>query len=117
MSDAKRPDGSYRGMVAEIDAEVLSEAATVRTWRNGPRVPWAVVAVAITAIGGVTTAYVARPPALDCASRGDVNALDKRISDVAESQRKLTDTVSRNADQAHNDFTNLQTLILSRTGK
>lgn len=88
----------------------------MRTFRDGPRVPWAIIAVLISTIGGVTTAYVTtRGNVADCATHGEVNALDKRLSDQGETIRTLTQTVGHNADQAHNDSEGVRTLVLSLT--
>ena len=90
----------------------MSDAQTVRSWKDGPRTPWAVMGLAITTLGGILTAYLARPtvPA-DCASRGDMNALQKQVSDLDATQRTLTQTIARNADVAHNETTALTTEV------
>jgi uncharacterized protein YoxC len=44
---------------------------------------------------------------VDCASKADLNAMDKHVSELSESVRDLSTTIARNADQAHNETNGL----------
>ena len=102
------PDGRYSHVDLETAPKVdvaVSEAQTVASWR-GVRMPAVVLTTAITAAASIVGTYLATHKAdqpADCASRGDMNAVQKQVSDLADAQRTLTQTISHNADTAHNE--------------
>jgi hypothetical protein len=100
----------------EVDEQFESDAQMARNFRPGISVPWAVVTACITAVTSVLGTYFATHAATpDGPSKGDFNALDKRISQQGEDIRNLTQTVNRNADQAHNDTAILNGMLLTLT--
>lgn len=104
MANRKSSPGFYRGIAVEADSSALSDKDVVATFRPGLRMP-AVVAVAlITSLGSVIGTYMLthQTPA-DCASKADLHAIDTHVAQLAETVTTLTSTISRNADQAHND--------------
>jgi hypothetical protein len=103
---ASRPGG------LEIDAELLSDAAVARTFRPGVR-PWvAVIGVAITAGASIISTYMLTHAApSDCASKGDMNAAEKQLSDLASTVNNLMTTVGKNADAAHNETSELRNTV------
>lgn len=106
--------GRYSKVTLESDPESLSEAQTAATFRPGVRVPWVFVTTLITALASVVgTYYATHATPIDCASKGDVNALDLRIGKQAEDIRALTATVNANAQQSHNDIAIMNGTLLT----
>jgi len=100
----RRPGGYSVVRNDSTPAKGADDDATVRSWRDGPRTPWAVMGLAITTFGGILTAYLMRPPvSLDCASRADMNAVQKQVSELEKTQSALVIAMGRNADVAHNE--------------
>lgn len=84
----------------------MSDADTVLAF-HGMRVSSAVVMCLITSLASVVGTYIvahhSSQPA-NCASPADVAAVDTHVSQLAEIVKTLvTQTIPRNADQAHND--------------
>lgn len=104
MANRKSSPGFYRGTVVEQDAEALSDKATAASFHPSMRIP-AVVAVAlITSLGSVIGTYMlTHQNPTDCASKADLHAIDTHVAQLTETLTALTFTISRNADQAHND--------------
>lgn len=112
MSDSR---GRYSVVRSDsTPAKAADDAADSREFQHAVRIqhgrwriaiPWAVIAAAASSVG---TFYATHSTPVDCAARGDLNALEKRIADQMGAQagdiKKLTETVNRNADQAHNDI-------------
>lgn len=116
-----KPDGGYSSRnVAperaaaprvESDRQVTSDADTVLAFR-GMRVSSAVAMCLITSLASVVGTYWVSHQAQpgNCASPSDVAAVDKHVSELAQTVRELaTQTIPRNADQAHNDTQNVAT--------
>jgi hypothetical protein len=109
-----KPSGYYNGVVDESDHNALSEDQMARVYRPGMRVPWVVVTTLITALASVIgTYYATHATPVDCASKGDLNAVDKHVSELARSVDLLTVTMNRNADQASGEVRNLGTRLQS----
>ncbi len=96
----------------ELDAELLSEQATAKTFRPGVR-PWAaIIAVVISSAASIITTYmVTHATPTDCASKGDMNAAQKQLSDLSATLTSLTATVNKNADNAQNETAKLQSTV------
>lgn len=107
-----RPDGRYRGPIVEVDPEVRSDAAVAQSFRPGIR-PWvAVITTAITALASIVGTYLATHGApVDCASKGEVNALSVQVGSIQKDLSTLTTTVNANANQVHNDISFLDTNV------
>lgn len=96
----------------EIDTEVLSDADTAKTFRPGIR-PWvAIIGVAITAAASVVSTYMlTHATPADCASKGDMNAAQKSISDLTTTVNNLPAAMAKNADTAHNETSELRNTV------
>lgn len=107
-----KPDGRYRGPVVEVDASVKSDAATVDAFRPGMRMP-AVVAVAlVTSIASIVTTYMlTHTNPADCASKGELHALDTKFDALANDVTKLGPAIGKNADVAHNELGDLRATV------
>lgn len=105
LSAAEIRERTRSSPVIEADTGVLSDEQTVRSFVPGVRIPWVVVTTLVTALASIVGTYYsthAAPP--DCMSKGEGNALDKKIGDVARDLSNLTNTVNSNADRDHNDL-------------
>jgi hypothetical protein len=102
--------------LVEVEREAVSDADTVRAFHShgklGISIGSNVVVAAITA-GLTWLASHHGEPAVDCASKADLNAMDKHVSELSASVKDLTTSISRNADQAHNDTQNVATELHS----
>jgi len=100
----------------DVEHEADEDAATVKAFHQHGRIGISIGVPAITAIvtAGLTwlASHHGEAPQ-DCASKGDLNALDKHVSDLGQSVRELQTTIGHNADQAHNDNANLATELHS----
>lgn len=111
-----KPDGGYSSrnvaperaaapIRVEKDTNVTSDADTVLAFR-GMRVSSAVAMCLITSAASVVGTYIVshQGQSANCASPADVAAVDKHVSELAQTVHELaTQTIPRNADQAHND--------------
>jgi outer membrane murein-binding lipoprotein Lpp len=110
------PEGRYSRVNVETEANVLSDAQIAATFKPSVSVPWAVITVLITSMASVVGTYLAtHSTPVDCASHGEVNALDKRVSDLNQTVSALTTTVNANADRSHNDIAILNGTLLALT--
>lgn len=107
-----RLDGRYRGPVVEVDATTKSDAQTVETFRPGMRLP-AVLAVAIvTSIASIVTTYMlTHADRTDCASKGELHALDTKFDTLVTSVTALGPTMATNAAFAHNELVELRAKV------
>ncbi len=104
--------GRYSKVNAESGPSELSDKQTVETFRPGVRLPVVVVCTLITACASVAGTYLAtHSKSGDCASSGEVNAVSKKVDDLAATQAALTITVSKNADLAHNETQELRSTV------
>ena len=94
----------------------LSDADTVRAFHNKGKLSVSIGANALVAVitAGLTwlASHGSGAP-VDCASKADMNALDKHVSELGESVRDLQTTINRNADQARNDTAMVATELRS----
>lgn len=106
-----KPDGRYRGVI-ESDATVRSDAQTVETFRPGMRMP-AVLAVAlVTSVASIVTTYmVTHATPADCASKGELHALDTKFDTLATTVTALGPTMATNAAFAHNELVELRAKV------
>ena len=96
-----KPDGRYSGV--EQDSEVLNNAQSVASWR-GVRMPAVVLTTAITCAASIVGTYLATHKAdqpADCASRADMNAVQKQVEELTNTQRSMLATMGHNAEAAH----------------
>jgi hypothetical protein len=107
-----RNDSTPAAKAADDAEEARDFGKTVHVQYKGLRVavPSAVLAAAVSAIA---TFYATHSTPVDCASRGDVNALDMKVSKQAEDLRNLTMLVNANAERAHNDITIMTGTLLT----
>lgn len=99
----------------ESPEDLILDAATVKSFTPGVRIPWVVVTTLVTALASIVGTYYSTHAApVDCASKGDFNALDKRLSDVERGVSNLTVTVNSNADRDHNDLEILKSAVYKK---
>lgn len=112
----ERPTGGYSKIhVEETDPSLLSDAQTVATFKPSVRIPWVVITALATALASVVGTYWSTHSApVDCMSKGEGNALDKRISDLTRDVQSLTTTVNSNADRDHNDLEILKSAVYKK---
>jgi hypothetical protein len=108
------PEGRYSRVNVETDPELLNEKQLAATFRPGISVPWAVITAFITAVTSIVGTYLAtHTTPTDCASKGDINGLDLRISKQGEDIRALRATVDINASEEHNHFAIINGTLLT----
>ena len=97
---------------AEDAADAREFSKDVRVSYRGARVT---VPVALVAglLGSVGTWFTTRGAPVDCASKGDVNALDLKVSRQGDDIRALTATVNANADREQNHFAIINGALIS----
>jgi len=65
----------------------------------------------VVLLGVVIYLLTTRQATADCASKGDVNALQKDVSALKETVSKLPETMGKNADTAHNETSELRNAV------
>lgn len=99
-----KPDGRYS--LVEAGPSDADLAKAIRG--GGVTIPTAVILALITALASVFgTYFTTHATPVDCASKSDVNALDKHVSELSAGVKDLTVTIARNADSAHNETQNI----------
>jgi hypothetical protein len=99
------PTGRYSRVNLETDPNVLSDAQTAATFRPGVRIPWVIVSVLVTGLVSIICTYMSThsaPP--DCASSGDMHAVNQHVDELNRTVTALTQTVNANADRENNHF-------------
>jgi len=105
-----RVDGSYSVVRSDSSpAKAAEDAEDARAFAGEVRVHYGPFRIGIpaAAVGAaacwIASRFFSPNTPVDCASRGDMNAVQKQVSDLTEAQRALTQTIARNADIAHNE--------------
>ena len=98
-------------------AKAAEDAADAREFGKTVHVQYGQVKVAIPSvvIGGAVVWLVTRffgpGVSADCASRGDMNALSKKVDEMSAAQYSLAATIAKNADTAHNETEGLRATV------
>jgi len=104
-------------------AKAADDAADARAFGHTVRLQYGPVKIGVPAvlIGAAASWLVSRYalPAspVDCASKGDLNALDFRLGRQSEDIRALTATVNANADREQNHFAIINGALISIRAK